>query len=206
MSAKVPRRPGAPLVRSEDDIHRTQPILWRIHRTSGRHVIAWNELRHYGPLPGMRFDPHPPPAIEHDHYGVAYAALDIATAAAEVFQTTRRIRASRDLQLTAWKPTRELELLDLTGTWALRNGAAHSLTAAPRPTCQAWAHVIARTWPELDGLFARSTLTGSPMMVLFHAARGTYPSAPLFSRSLDHPTIWAAMTHLANGIGYRAGP
>ncbi len=176
--------------------------MWRIHRTVGRHITAWNQLRHYGPLPGMRYDPHPQPTGEHNRYAVAYTASDIETAAAEVFQTTRRIRAGRELQLTAWSPTRQLALLDLTGSWALRNGAANSLTAAPRPTCRAWAHAIASTWPDIDGLYAPSTLTGSPMIVLFAPARDSFPTSPAFSRPLDHPTIWATLARAADTIGY----
>lgn len=202
MSGKVPRRPPAPLTRTDDDIHHARPVLWRIHRTIGRHAAGWNQLRHYGPLPGMRYDPHPPPTREHERFAVAYTAPDIATAAAEMFQITRRIRAGRDLQLTAWSPTRHLALLDLTGSWALRNGAANALTAAPRPTCRAWAHAIANTWPDLDGLYAPSTLTGTPMIVLFAPARDSYPAAPAFSRPLDHPTIWAALARVADAIGY----
>lgn len=34
-------------------------IWWRVHRTAGEHVLAWNALRTFGPV--LRFDPHPLP-------------------------------------------------------------------------------------------------------------------------------------------------
>lgn len=34
-------------------------IWWRIHRTDGEHILAWNALRTFGPV--LRFDPHPSP-------------------------------------------------------------------------------------------------------------------------------------------------
>ena len=33
-------------------------IWWRIHRTEGEHVLAWNALRTFGPV--LRFDPPSP--------------------------------------------------------------------------------------------------------------------------------------------------
>lgn len=168
--------------------------------------MSWDALRSYGPLVGHRYDPHPPPVGDHPDYSVAYTALDIATAAAEVFQTTRRIRAAGDLQLTAWEPIRELRLLDLTRDWALRNRAAHSLTAAPKPTCRAWSNAIVDTWPDLDGLLAASTLTGRENVVLFQPAADSYPAAPAFSRPLDNPAVRSVLAEAAGRIGYRITP
>ena len=87
---KVPRTPPEPLRRERGDVLTVTARLWRIHRTRGVHVIPWNALRRYGPLPSMRFDPHPPPLGEHDE-GVLYAATSLTTALAETFQTTRLI-------------------------------------------------------------------------------------------------------------------
>lgn len=180
------------------------PLLWRVHRTQGLHVLPWNLLRHYGPLPVMRFDPHPEPVGPHAE-GVMYAATAIAGALAETFQATRTIdTVSFAPQLTAWRPVRELRLLDLTGTWALRNQAAHALTSAPRPTCRAWARAIHATWPELDGLWVPSTMTGAPNAVLWNPAASSFPASPAFSRPLADATVHAIVTRVAfSDLGYR---
>jgi len=59
----------------------------RLHRHAmegpphrGEHVLPWNTLRTYGPLPSMRWDPHPGPQPISAVEGVLYAAADIATA------------------------------------------------------------------------------------------------------------------------------
>ncbi|MCA0295068.1 MAG: RES family NAD+ phosphorylase [Actinobacteria bacterium] len=201
---KVPRTPPASLVHDADDILTVRPLLWRIHRTRGDHVLAWNQLRSFGPLPTMRYDPQPEPAAPSTE-GVLYAATSLAIALAETFQATRVVDTrSFGPQVTAWTPTRELRLLDLSGSWALRNGAAFALATAPKSTCRAWARRIRSTWPDLDGLSAPSTMTGGTNVVLWNPARSSLPAAPEFSRPFAEPTVRAIAARLARqALGYR---
>jgi len=151
----------------------------------------------------MRFDPHPDPLGEHDD-GVLYAAMDLATALAEVFQAGRAIDVrSFAPWVTSWTPVRNLALLDLTDTWALRNGAAPSLSSAPRSVCRAWSRAIRSSWPELDGVLTPSNMTGRACVVLWNPARDSFPSRPAFSRPLASPELLAVARHLATQIGYR---
>lgn len=201
---KVPRTPPATLVRDPDDVVRVRPLLWRVHRTQGGHVLAWNQLRGFGPIPTMRYDPHSEPAADSDE-GVLYTATSLATALAETFQTTRVVDTrSFAPQVTAWTPTRDLRLLDVTGGWALRNGAAFSLATAARSTCRAWVRKIRAMWPDLDGLWAPSTMTGDANVVLWSPARTSLPAAPDFSRPLAEPTVRAIADRIAQQqLGYR---
>ena len=134
---------------------------------------------------------------------MSYTALDPVTCAAEVFQSRRTIVLSDEQELSGWLPTRPLRLLDLTEGWALRNGAANALAAADRVVCRRWAHAILTAWPDLDGLHTRSTMTGSPMVVLFESAADSFPPAPSFQRPLDHPVVHALMDRAATACGYR---
>jgi hypothetical protein len=200
---KVPRTPPYPLVKDPEDVVAVAPMLWRVHRTAGAHVMEWNALRRVGPLPTMRFDPHPPPLGAHLE-GVLYAACDLPTALAEALQATRLIDVVSDRpRLTAWTPTRPLSLLNLAGTWALRNGAAQSLAAAPRSTCRAWARAVRAAWPDLDGLQAPSTMTGVLTAVLWDPAADSFPGAPAFSRQLADPMLRAIAERVAvDALGY----
>jgi RES domain len=201
---KVPRTPPDRFTKEPGDFVDYTGMLWRVHRTTGQHLRPWNELRTYGPLPSMRWDPHPgrQPAEHPD--GVLYAACDIATSLAEVYQSTRVIdtRAGAP-RLTAWQPTRPLQLLDLSGTWPLRNAASAALLAAPRSTCRAWVRAIYAAWRELDGLQAPSTMTGRLNVVLWTAAADAMPAAPSFSRPLTQPLVWSLAQAAAAEIGYR---
>ena len=214
--AKVPRAPRAPLSQTSDDLITLTEALWRIHPTQGAHAPRWNQLRTYGPVEHMRWDPHPPvehmgwdpypPVVpsEHPDHGVLYAALDLTTALAEVFQTTRVIDTNASApHLTAWKPTRPLMLLDLVNSqWALRNGAAAALTAADRSVCRFWAREIHAQLPTVDGLLVPSTMTGRPAVVLWSRASDSFPSAPGFSRPLAYPLVWSIARAAAAEIGY----
>jgi hypothetical protein len=185
------------LTRTKRDLEDTAPLLWRVHRTAGGHVVGWNELRRYGPLPTMRFDPHPLPLGTHGE-GVLYAATDLATALAEVFQGTRIIDLSSNRpRLTAWTPTRPLRLLNSTDKWALRNGGASALASAPRGTGRAWARAIHAAWPDLDGLWTISTMTGQPNVVLWNPAIDSFPAAPAFSRPLADPLVRGIVRRIA---------
>jgi hypothetical protein len=104
--------------------------------------------------------------------------------------------------LTAWQPQRRLRLLDLSGTWLLRNTASAALLAAPRSICRRWARAIYTAWPELDGLYVPSTLTGRPNIVLWNAAADSIPTMPSFSRPLTHPLVWSIAQAAAAEIGY----
>ncbi len=134
-----------------------------------------------------------------------YAATDLGTAAAEVFQATRLVDTVSGVpHATAWQPARPLHLLDLTERWALRNGAAASLGSAPRSTCRAWARVIAATWTDLDGLWVTSTMTGHHSVVLWNAAGDSFQIAPQFSRPLADPTLRAILSRIATkDLNYR---
>jgi len=201
---KVPRTPPSPLNRKAYDLRDYQGVLWRIHRTVGEHVLAWNQLRTHGPLATMRWEPHPEPRRDQRE-GVLYAATDLGTAVAEVFQATRLVDTiSGTPHATAWQPTRPLRLLDVTEGWALRNGAAAALGAAPRSTCRAWARSIATTWPDLDGLWVTSTMTGHHSVVLWNPADDSFPTAPLFSRPLGDPTLLSILRRIAaKDLNYR---
>jgi RES domain-containing protein len=167
-------------------------------------VLAWNQLRTFGPIPTMRYDPHSEPTGMSAE-GVLYTATSLATALAETFQATRVVDSrSFAPQVTAWTPTRDLRLLDLTGIWALRNGAAFSLATAPKSTCRAWARQIRATWPDLDGLWTPSTMTGGANVVLWNPAQTSLPASPDFSRPLAEPTVHAICNRIAREEpGYR---
>lgn len=201
---KSPRTPPQPLVRVPRDVVTYTDTLWRIHRTRGEHVLPWNMLRSNGPLPSMRWDPHRGSQPAGHDEGVLYAAADIATGLAELYQTTRIIDTQAgEPVLTGWRPQRELRLLDLSDTWLLRNGASAALLAAPRATCRRWASAIYSSWPDIDGLFAPSTMTGRPNIVLWTSAADSFPAMPAFSRPLAHPLVWSIAQDAAHAIGYR---
>jgi len=205
VTAKVPRTPPADLFIAKADLTGCGDPLWRICRTTGPHARPWNAGRSYGPLAGMRWEPHDPPARSQPARAVLYAATDVATAVAEVWQVTRRIdvHLGRPVLVRA-TPTRALRLLDLTdaSTWPLRQGASASLPHAGRGTSRAWSRAILDAAPDLDGLYVPSTKTGRNV-VLFPGGIAALPSSPDMSIPADDPAAKALLEVIAARIGYR---
>lgn len=146
-------------------------------------------MRTWGPMLDARWDPHPEPVGDHESGAVMYTTTDCTTAFGEVFGRTRAITLTAAKALAAWTPRRPLQLLDLTDTWAVRNGASGSLDSAPHSSCRAWAREIRTIWPDLDGLLTQSTITKRPLVTLFAPASDSFPDGPNLSRPLDHHAV-----------------
>lgn len=204
MKLPLPPNPGE-LEFQPEHLHvvTVETVLWRVHRTSGEHIVPWNQLRHWGPAATMRFDPHDPPPRVQDR-GVSYAALSVPTALAEVFQRTRVINTRRGSPyLTAWSPARGLTLLDLTGTWPIQAGASYPINSGRRDHCRAWARAIHTAQPDFDGLWLHSSMTGDDAVTLFTHAADSFPNRPRLSLPLDHPGLRGHLLTAASQIAYR---
>ena len=204
--AKLPAPPPAPVLRELGAdlvaVARHTDLL-RVHDTVGDHVVAWNRLRHFGPVARCRFDPHqPPPHVQPA--GVTYLSLDLPTALAERFQATRVVNRRRGgPHLSVFRPRRTLRLLDLTGEWPLRAGASHVINTGRRDVCRAWARTIVAAWPDLDGLWHTSSMSGAPSLTLFTPAADAFPERPLLSEPLTHPGLAPWLAESCLQIGYR---
>jgi hypothetical protein len=200
---KNPRTPPGPLTVEPGEIVDFDGALWRIHRTTGAHPSAWDALRTYGPLPAMRWDPHPPPVADHPGCGVSYVATTPRTTFYEVFQDRPAITLTGSQSISAWTPARTLRLLDLTDShWLVRHGASASLPHTRKDTCRSWARQI---WEQLgtriDGLLTPSTVNGAATVVLFDTAATSFPPAPGFTAPLTYWLVqtWAVDVSRATG-------
>lgn len=204
---KVPATPPDAFDTEPRHLRSYSGLLWRVYRTEGPHAVAWNELRHYGPIRKMRFDPHPPPADYHLDIGVMYAATDALTALGEVYQQRREItRSQGGPALVAWEPSRELVLLDLTTNWPVLNGAAASIMMGPKRYTQAWARAIyERLGGMIDGLWAQSAITNQPSLTLFSRTEvdPAFENRPSFHAPLWDVTADPIVKYAAEELKYK---
>ncbi|GDY31071.1 RES family NAD+ phosphorylase [Gandjariella thermophila] len=213
--ARLPQPPApaalqALLRRAEDvvAVHRATRLV-RIFTQSGRHPQRWNTFRYTGPLPHARFDPHPPgpdgepvPSPEH---GVLYFGLSVRTSVAEVYQATSTVdRRTRGPHLVVLRPRRTLRLLDLAGLWPTRAGASQALSSGPKDVTQAWARAIRAAYPELDGLWYRSSMdAGDPAICLWDPpAASALPDTPDVLLPLDHPGLDLPLGRICEELNY----
>ncbi len=147
---------------------------------------------------------NPPPPATHNDFAVMYAAADLDTALAEVFQLGRIIEPSapNGPYLTVWKPNRTMRLLDLRGSWPSRQGASHVINTGPHPVCRRWAHAIAVHSQAVDGVLYPWTWTGADAAALFLPAADSFPTNPELSLPLSDPGLVGALQGAAERIGY----
>jgi len=211
-SSTLPDPPSASELRQigtrDDELRRidTSETYWRVHRTEGGHVLAWDAFRHFGPV--LRFDPHPPPRSHYPDGAVWYGASTPGTALAEAFQVDRTIdRRNGRPYLTGLSFTRALSVLDLAvdspGAWATRAGGTFAISTAPHTVTQRWARTIVDAFPDLEGVRYNSRFAGTASVALFAPARSATPTQPVISLPLTHPDLGGRLAETARRIGYQ---
>ena len=156
-------------------------IWWRVHRTEGDHVLAWNALR--------------------------YAASTPGGALGEAYQVDRTIDRERGRPyLTGLSFTRTLTVLDLAtdaqGAWVTRAGGNFAISTAPHALTQRWARRIVEAFPDLDGLRYNSRFAGEACLALFAPAVSATPKRPKASLPLTHPDMASRLAGAARRLGY----
>jgi hypothetical protein len=204
---KLPPPPG-PLVlaaRTPPEVVAVTRVtrLWRVYRASGPHAGRWDRFRHYGPIATSRFDHHLPPPADQDR-AILYGAIAIQTSVAEAFGDTRVIdRRRRDPWLVGFRLAREVKLLDLSGAWPTRAGASQAISSGPRDVARAWGQAIYDAYPDLDGLWFRSSMDGGrPAVSLNERAEDALLAQPDVHLPLSHPGLELPLARMGRTLGY----
>ncbi|OLF10051.1 hypothetical protein BLA60_16445 [Actinophytocola xinjiangensis] len=195
------------LLRPQEDIVAVHSgtRLVRVFSAGGRHHQRWNTFRDSGPLAHARFDPHPPGGGAGQDHGVLYFGLSVRTSVAEVFQQTSVVdRTTRRPHLVVFGPKRTLRLLDLTGLWPTRAGASQEISSGAKEVTQAWARAIRTAFPDLDGLWYRSSMdSGEPAVCLWDPpAADALPAQPDILLPLDYPGLDLPLSRVCDSLNY----
>lgn len=206
MSPKLPRSAPRDLASRSPDVVQLDDVLWRIVDTAGQFAVTFSAMRDYGTLPSARFDPHPPPASDRSGELVSYVATTLLTALAERFAAGREIRRRLPQRPVAyaWRPARPLALLDVSGSGAVRLGASHALNTGPKSVTRTWARALRAAFPDADGLYYASSMTGQPCAALWAPAADSFPGRPEFAEPLDYESPgWQRVLRVAAAtLGY----
>ena len=203
--AKFPEPPPTrELAKIAPDV-RTLPAgtgLWRLYFRRGNHPVPWNTFRSYGPVESSRFDHQISPGQERS---ILYAADDIGTCLAEVFQQNRLIdRTVREPWLVGFELISELALLDLRGLWPTRAGASMAINTGRRDRARRWSRAIYEAYPAIHGLYFPSSMYGNrPSLALYERAVHSISRSPFFHRPLADPVLRTFLGRIAGDIEYR---
>lgn len=178
--------------------------LWRIYFRGGEHALGWRNFRTFGPLRTSRFDHHLP-AQSRQERGLLYAATDVLTCVAEVYQETRVLDTrDRDPWLVGFETGGKLALLGLTGTWPTAAGASMAINSGSRARARRWSQAIYAAYPSLHGLwYCASMNANKPAVTLYERAEGMLADAPFFHRALADPVLLTSLRSAAHELGYR---
>jgi hypothetical protein len=212
--SRLPQPPASPalkaLLRPHEDVVAVHSgtRLVRVFAAGGRHQQRWNTFRTTGPLAHARFDPQPPRpggGAGQSEEGVLYFGLSVRTSVAEVYQQTSIVdRTTRRPHLVVFQPRRTLRLLDLTGLWPTRAGASQEISSGPKDVTQAWARAIRAAYPDLDGLWYRSSMdSGDPAVCLWDPpASDALPASPDALLPLDYPGLDLPLSRICEALNY----
>lgn len=178
-------------------------VLWRIYFRAGPHPSRWGGFRAFGPV-NARFDHHPPPPKRHRTRAILYGSDAGPTSVAEVFQQARVIdRFADSPALAAFRLTRDLPLLDLTGTWPTRVGASMAINSGSRARARAWSRAIYAAYPDVEGLrYASSMNANQPAFALYERAKSALPASAALDLALSAPGLMAPLAAAAVRLGY----
>ena len=206
--------PVADLQKVPAEIHMlpTGTRLVRLYYRGGDHPTTWHAFRAEGPLNG-RFDhqlpreagarrtrPSAPPRA------ILYAALDALTCLAEVYQDTRQIdRQHKAPWMAVFDLNAPLKLQDLSGRWPTRAGTSGALATGRRDYAQAWSRHIYEAYPDIHGLYCRSSMDPRGFCIALYERAGgvgALPRRPLFNRSLADASWEPTLENAAGEIVY----
>jgi hypothetical protein len=176
-------------------------VLFRLYFRKGNHPVSWNTFRSHGPVASSRFDPQLSP---DQGRAILYAAEDIGTCLAEVFQRDRQIdRTCREPWLVGFELISKLALLDLTGLWPTKAGASMAINTGRRDRARRWSQAIYEAYPEIQGLYYPSSMYGNrPALALYDRADTSISRSRLIHRSLADPGLQPYLRRTADAIGY----
>jgi hypothetical protein len=205
---KLPEPPPAAdlaAIRPDVRVLPTGTTIWRVYFQAGAHPTTWGQLRSWGPT-NARFDHQtPPPSLQTRR--ILYGAIGpkaAVTALAEVFQAARVVdRVAGAPTWVAFSTSRELRLLDLSGTWPTRAGASMALASGPRPRARRWSRAIHDAYPDVEGLLYPSSMHANERSVaLYERAATAIPGRPIFHRLLSDPAVLTLLKRACQEVGY----
>ena len=185
----------------------TGTILHRVYRRGGEHPMVWNAFRHFGPT-AARFDHHVRDDEARPHLqdrGIFYAARDIITAIAEVFQEKRAVnRTANESWLVSYALATDLQLLDLSDTFLVKAGGSMKLVSGASLYAQNWSRGFYDCYPEIHGIYYPSSLTNRPVVAVYERAASLkpFPLTPLFHRALMDALLIEPIRNACKDIGY----
>lgn len=207
--ARLPRAPRCRPVLAPDPARGELIVLpsgtelVRVYFAGGPRPGTWRQLRSFGPT-DARFDHHiPPPALSRDR-AILYAAGDLTTAVAEVFQRTGMIDVvTGDPYLAILRTSRSISLLDLRSDWPTRAGASQALASGSHASAWHWSRAIWEDLPAVEGIAWHSSMHHQgAAYALYERAANALEADPVTNLTLATKGLALPLAHAADLLGF----
>ncbi len=203
--------PPPPPARPPNPIYVTRTPITHMCRIFNptRHNTQALTFRYYGPI--NRFDHQriPPGGgrATDPERGIYYAGFTLSCCLVEYFGDLGVIEI-KDEEVCIVQPTRDLTLLDLRGSGAMRAGSVAALAkVADRDLSQAWSRYFyeeTSTYGPLDGILYLNAHNDEEAIALYERAQSSLSCPSSQIMRLDHPSLRPAIqfTALENNLDF----
>jgi len=207
--ARLPRAPRSRPVLAPDPARGELIVLpsgtelVRVYFAGGAHPGTWRQFRAFGPT-DARFDHHIPPRALSPHRAILYAAGDLTTAIAEVFQRTGVVDvATGDPYLAILRTARPITLLDLRSDWPTRAGASQALASGSHASAPNWSRAIWEDLPAVEGIAWHSSMHHQGTAhALYERGADALEADPVTNLALATKGLALPLTHAADLLGF----
>lgn len=196
IASPPPLKPPSPLFRSLV----AGSFMLRIFDPT-RHVTTALSFRYFGPL--GRFDHQrlsPAGSSDDPDRGISYAGLTLSCCLVECFGDVGVIEI-KGQQIARLKLTRDLTLLDLRGSGAMRAGAVAALAKiADRNLSQAWSRYFyeqTADYGHLDGISYLNAHNDEEAIAIYERAQSALVCPDSQILPLNHPSLRPAILEAA---------
>ena len=207
--ARLPRAPRSRPVLAPDPARGELIVLpsgtelVRVYFAGGPHPGNWRQFRPFGPT-DARFDHHVPPRATSPDRAILYAAGDLTTAIAEVFQGTGVIDVlTGDPYLAILRTARPITLLDLRSDWPTRAGASQALASGSHASARSWSRSVWEDHPSVEGIAWHSAMHhDGTAYALYERAADALETDPVTNLPLAMKGLALPLTHAADLLGF----
>jgi hypothetical protein len=135
---------------------------------------------------------------------ILYAAGDLTTALAEVFQRTGVIDVvTGDPYLAILRTSRSVSLLDLRSDWPTRAGASQALASGSHAGARNWSRAIWEDHPAVEGIAWHSSMHHDGIAcALYERAADALEADPVTNLTLATKGLALPLAHAADLLGF----
>jgi len=139
-----------------------------------------------------------------DAVGAVETLQRVGVRIAEYFQSGRTIdRFTDEPWLVGFRVQRDVTLLNPRDEWPTSAGASREINSGQRGRASRWSRAIYDAYPDVEGLWYRSSMwRGQPAVAFYERGQAALTAAPFSHMPLSAPGLFAPLDHLSRRLDW----